>query len=185
MAKCYSKDSINNLIGKTVFFDTNILIYLFWPTGDSDWGRNYTTLFAKLLKQKNKMAADFIVISEFINRAMRIEFENWKYTSDQAHSSSKFKEFRDSLDGQNTLSDIYQVVNAGILDKFDISGKNYTKANIEEFLIVDNLDFSDKAIATICKENGFILLTNDYDFAKTDLELLTLNSRILNSTRKY
>ncbi len=31
----------------------------------------------------------------------------------------------------------------------------------------------------LCKENSFVLLTNDQDFASADLEILTTNPKLL------
>lgn len=36
-----------------------------------------------------------------------------------------------------------------------------------------------KGIISLCKENGFVLLTNDKDFASADLEILTSNPALL------
>ena len=65
------------------------------------------------------------------------------------------------------------IVKDNILPNFEIQGKAYTKADIESFLQVDSLDFMDKAFIPICKENNCILLTNDKDFANTDIEILS------------
>ncbi|BAP56029.1 PilT protein domain-containing protein [Thioploca ingrica] len=90
-----------------------------------------------------------------------------------------FQRFRDSQDGQEVLHDIYQVVNKNIVNRFNVTGKVFTKSDIENFLQVDSVDFSDKGIISLCKENGFVLLTNDKDFASADLEILTSNPALL------
>ena len=42
-------------------------------------------------------------------------------------------------------------------------------------LMPSNQDFIDKAIANLCKEKNYILLTNDKDFSGADLEILSAN----------
>jgi len=74
MTKRYNLTEIYRLNKRRIFFDANILIYLFWPT-NSYWERQYSTIYNRLLQQKNDMIADFIVISEVINRAIRIEYK--------------------------------------------------------------------------------------------------------------
>ncbi|NJO15215.1 MAG: twitching motility protein PilT [Thioploca sp.] len=144
-------------------------------------GKKYSSIFKKLLVQKNTMAVDFIVISEVVNRAIKIEYEKYLQAKVISSKDLRFKQFRDSDDGKNALSDIYQVVNRNIVNRFNVTGKLFTKTDIENFLQVNSVDFSDKGIISICKENGFVLLTNDKDFASTDLEIITSNPKILRS----
>jgi len=157
---------------KSVFVDTNVLIYLFFPLGKPELEKKYASVFRGLLNQKNLLFVNFYVISEIINRIIRIEHK--KINPDQT-----FKDFRNSSHGQETLKDIYLIVEKCIFPNFDIIGKSFTKQDIKDFLLVDNLDFIDKAIVQICKENDFVLLTNDSDFKNVDLDILTCNSFIL------
>jgi len=80
------------------------------------------------------------------------------------------------------LDDIYRIVKRKIVDNFSISGKSFTKTDIEGFLQNNGLDFSDKGIVALCKDNNFVLLTNDKDFATADVEILTSNSELLITT---
>jgi predicted nucleic acid-binding protein len=60
-----------------------------------------------------------------------------------------------------------------------VIGKAFSKQDIENCLVVDELDFVDKATVTLCQENALILLTNDKDFRDVDLDILTGNPKIL------
>ncbi len=171
MCAKYQLQNCNLLIDRSIFFDTNVLIYLFWPT-NSRWEKHYASTFKCLLKQRNKLFVDYLVISEVINTIIRLEYKNLK-------SSLTFKDFRDSEKGKEALTDIYTIVKASILTNFYVIGKSYSKQDILSFLIDDNLDFVDKAIANLCKENEFILLTNDKDFNNSDLDILTGNPSLL------
>ncbi len=75
--------------------------------------------------------------------------------------------------------DIFVIVKNNILNRFNVVGKSFDKQKIESFLIVDELDFVDKAMASICSENSFVILTNDMDFKNSGLDILTGNPRIL------
>ncbi len=178
MAKRYNLTEIFRLSKKRIFFDANILIYLFWPT-NSSWERQYSTIYNRLLQQKNDMVVDFIVISEVINRAIRFEYDNYCEQNNIPKDDLPFKAYRDNQEGQEALDDIYQIVKRKIVNKFTIAGKSFTKTDIEGFLQNDGLDFSDKGIAALCKENDFVLLTNDKDFATVNVELLTSNPVLL------
>lgn len=117
------------------------------------------------------MFVDFSIISEFINRTVRIEHNN-------KQPGTKFKKFRNSLEGQNALSDIHLIVKSNILSQFNIIEKAFSKREIEQLLVVDDLDFVDKSTLTICKENAFVLLTHDGDFKNADIDILTGNTVI-------
>ena len=138
MAKCYKSSEIHCLNQRKIFFDANILLYIFWPTDSSSYSlemaKQYSAIFNRLLKQKNEMIVDFIVISELVNRAVRIEYE--KHLQQQSISKNKlpFKKYRDSQEGQEALDDIYQVVKRKIINKFNIAAKVFSKSDLENFL---------------------------------------------------
>ena len=172
MAVKYKLQDLPNLSDKKIFVDANVLIYLFWPTGANHWERNYASALARLLKQGNQMLIDFCVLSEVVNHMMRIEHN-------KLQTMAPYKDFRDSQEGRDALLDIYFIVKEHILKIFNIVGKIYGQKEIENFLIVDELDFVDKSIINICKENDFVLLTNDKDFRDTDIDILTDNIHLL------
>jgi predicted nucleic acid-binding protein len=173
MATNYKLQDYAHLSGKDIFVDANVLIYLFWATGQHSFESNYARVFRNLLRQGNKLYVDFLVISEVINRVLRIEHQ-------KLNSNQKFKEFRNSQEGKDVISDIYLIVQNEILSSFKIIGKSFDKIDIEGFLIVDQLDFVDKATVSVCTENNLVLLTNDRDFKNSGLDILTGNPHILN-----
>lgn len=176
MATKYKLQDVNILKGRDVFVDANVLIYLFWATGQYNYEKSYASVFYKLLKQGNNLYVDFLVVSEVVNRTARNEL---KRILGRNPNPKEFKTFRDSQEGQDTLNDIYTIFRDDVLKRFNMAGKNFDKATIESFLTVDNLDFVDKAIVALCKENNLVLLTNDRDFKDADLDILTGNVKIL------
>ena len=174
MATNYNLQDYAQLSGKDIFVDTNILIYLFWPTGQHSFESNYAQVFKKLLKQGNCFYVNFLVISEVVNTVLRSEYR--KLDPDQ---TQMFKNFRNSQNGKDVLNDIYLIIKNDILNHFKVIGKSFSKSDIDGFLIVDELDFVDKAIVSICSENNFVLLTNDRDFKNSGLNILTGNPLIL------
>lgn len=173
MATKYRLQDVAQLNGRDIFLDANILIYLFWPTGQYHFEQNYARVFRNLLRQQNNLFVDFLMISEVINRILRIEHK-------KINPTQKFKDFRNSQDGIDALNDIYIIVKNEILNRFNILGKVFDKQDIELFLTIDDLDFVDKATVKLCKENTLVLLTNDKDFRNADLDILTGNPNILN-----
>jgi predicted nucleic acid-binding protein len=172
MATKYSLQNVAQIQEQSVFVDANVLIYLFWPTGSLWLEQSYAKAFLKLLKQGNNLFVDFLIISEVVNRILRIEHK-------KLNPTLKFKEFRDSQDGKDALNDIYTIIKNDILPRFFVVGKAFNKQETDNCLIVDELDFVDKSTVEICKENTLVLLTNDKDFKFTDLDILTGNPSIL------
>ena len=172
MGAKYRLQDVSQLNGRNIFFDANVLIYLFWPTGQHSFEQNYARVFRNLLRQGNNLFVDFLVTSEVINRILRNEHQ-------RINPSQKFKDFRNSEDGKDALEDIYIIVKNDILARFNIVGKAFNSQEIESLLSVDELDFVDKATVTLCEENNFVLLTNDKDFRDCGLDMLTGNPHIL------
>lgn len=172
MAIKYRLQDISQLQSRDIFVDANVLIYLFWPTGSYHLERAYATAVSKLLKQKNRLYIDLFVISEVINSAIREEKK-------KLQPNLGFKEFRNSPEGVSTLEDIHTIVKDGIFSQFTFLGKSFTKEEVVNFLVVDTLDFVDKCILTVCKENNCVLLTNDKDFKSSDIDILTANPSLL------
>ena len=169
----YRLQDVSQLLDRNVFVDANILIYLFWPTGSHRFEQNYARVFRTLLRQGNDLYIDFLVISEVINRVLRIEHS-------KLNSNINFKTFRDSQDGKDALDDIHTIIKGNILNCFNIEGKIFNNQELENLMVINDLDFVDKATVSLCSEKSLVLLTNDGDFKNTGLDILTGNPRILN-----
>jgi len=180
MATKYPLSAISSLGDRRIFFDANVLIYIFWPSGAYHWERYYSSAFGHLLRQNNELVVDFIVISEIINRAHRLEYDKHIAIHGLSKSTFSYKQYRNSAEGQSALSDIYLIIETNILSRFTIVGKEFTKSEIQSFLLVEPMDFSDKAIALTCIEHTCVLLTNDADYRTSNIDLLSSNPVILN-----
>lgn len=44
-------------------------------------------------------------------------------------------------------------------------------------LIATKLDFNDKLIELLCKKKNMLLLTHDFDFASSDVDILSTNRK--------
>lgn len=169
----YTASSIPSLKDRTFFFDANSLIYIFWPTSpDSQEATDYGSILAVLIKNNATLVINEIVISEIINRILRIEFNKTSMPKD------KFKEFRDSSKGQAVQEDIYTIIKNRILNRFQVTSNILSKKEVESFLSVSDLDFNDKIIELLCKKKSMILLTHDADFSSSDVDILSANKKL-------
>lgn len=180
-----SLDNISSIQNRKIFFDANILIYIFWPTHQHPYEEKYSNYFSHVLKNKVNLncsfSTDFIVISEICNRIIKIEYDNYLKNVNLSKENLPFKTFRNKKEGKDTLKEIYSIIKNKILRNFTIIGKAFLKEDIEKCLCFDSLDFCDRAISQLCRENNCILLTNDIDFASTDLDIISSNPRILSN----
>jgi len=172
MAARYRLYELARFAGRTVFFDTNILIYLFWPTGNARCEMDYAKFLSACIKGGIPMALDFLVVSEAANRMLRAEYEKACARMGDLKDKPRFKSFRDSEDGRQAQADIYAVLSK-ILVRFMVIGKAFSADDIAGFLAVDRLDLVDKAIADICRGNDFVLATHDADFAAVDIDIVS------------
>ncbi|MDA3884243.1 MAG: PIN domain-containing protein [Candidatus Delongbacteria bacterium] len=173
----YDLTRANELIEREIFFDANILLYLFWATGSNDCETKYAKLLKILLNNKNKLFIDLTVISEVFNKAFDIEYV--KYKEDNNNLRLKKKVYRDSDAGHNTIDEIYSLLKGTVFKHFNLVGNSFSKEDIVNMLVVDHLDFSDRILLEICKENNFVLLTHDRDFRDADVDILTANTRLI------
>jgi predicted nucleic acid-binding protein len=180
MSNKYNSSNIQSITNKKIFLDANILIYLFGfgtPTF-ANWENQYATLYTKLNNQNNTFVVDYIVISEFINRAIKIEYNNYLISNNLNKNRLTYKDYRNSLDGQEAISDIYITLNDEILYEFEVIEKSYSKDDLKIMCCIDELDFSDKAIVKICEDNQFILLTNDTDFKNSNIDIISCHKKM-------
>ena len=130
------------------------------------------------------MAINTFVLSEVINRVLRIELENEdkkkkKKKKNKNKKKIDFKSFRNSPKGQSIQKDIFDITKNKILKYFQVIDKQLTTDNIKNMLSLDTLDFNDKIILDVCKTHNMVLLTNDADFANADIDILSANQKIL------
>lgn len=123
MGARFSTKDVSRVSGRGIFFDANVLIYLFWPSGAYDSERYYASAFSGLLRQKNVLVTDFLVISEIFNRIMRIEYERVLSRDRLNKASLNYKKFRDSEEGKQVSEDIFTIIDSNILSRFSISEK--------------------------------------------------------------
>ncbi len=176
MKTLYKDDDIHLLKGRTIFFDANILLSIFYTIAPNDWAqKNYSRVFAKLIENQNKIAFDVTIVSEVINRALRMEYKTYIRKKDINEKDLSYKSFRNSEDGKSAWLKTYEMMRDIILPTFSVEEKCWSKDELDQILTLEG-DFNDQLIANLCIERDYVLLTNDADFKNEDLDILSLNS---------
>lgn len=177
MAERLKIHEINKIKERTVFFDANVFLDIFWPTGRNQTAILYSRFFKNCLINRISIVVDFIVLSEVINRALRMEYGKYLQQNNLTQTSLPFKNYRDSSEGVESQEDIYVVVKKS-LDNFSVCGKEFTKEEIVSFLKTDSIDFNDKGITSLCRNKKFVLVTHDKDYSEQDIDVISANEKI-------
>jgi predicted nucleic acid-binding protein len=164
--------------GEQILVDANIWFYLFPPTAQPvpRWATVYSGAFSRLLHAKATPIVDGLVLSEYLNRYVRLEYDAfWR------SSYPKYKDFRKSADGINVLQDavaeMRQILKTSAPHDTPLASMDIAAVLGE----VQNgsLDFNDGLLIQTCRLNGWKLLTHDHDMTIGGIELLTTNRKLL------
>jgi predicted nucleic acid-binding protein len=163
-----------------LFFDTNIWMYLYGPQGNpSDpLTQVYSSALARAANAKSHIWVDVLIISEFINRFARMEYDI-QYPNKAQRPS--YKQFRNSP----VFLPISQAIVGAVRNimKFTArieSGFSSLDINalLNEFETVPS-DFNDQVLIGLCITNSLQLVTHDFDFKGKGVNILTANPRII------
>ena len=178
MAEYIKTNNISVVKDKKVFFDTNIWIYIFCEIANSKkyLVNKYSATFSNLLRAGNPIFIDLAVISEFVNRYLRISFSNYKAKNNLNDFEYK-KDYRKTDDFKEAWENVCNIVKNRILLKVNTVNFKYDKSSLKELLNSNNLDtdFNDNHIINLCRTNNMYLLTHDGDFKNTDINIVTEN----------
>lgn len=146
-----------------VLIDTNILLFVFYPLNtNQNKVSKYSVVLEKLRENSSQLFVSSLVISEFINRWLRMDFE--KNFQDDERTKEFKKDYR--------VSDTYKKTINLILKTIKKIYKNYNIKNIDDsyvnFNILDKykniyIDFNDLILIHIAERNNLKILTDDKD----------------------
>lgn len=188
MAFNYSKASSHSVIdGNKYFLDSNIWLKILQPKVSPKYKDSaYLKLFDKIISNnKVKIVLPSLVISEVINRILRDVYmaKFIRKNPQLIYTDSFYKDvFRPSLDfkiAYNLICDEITNYHSSIElinDTFgsDIKFKHVLKDPPQNF------DFNDYYYFRLCKNNNFILVTDDKDFWSEDITVLTMSDTLNN-----
>jgi predicted nucleic acid-binding protein len=162
-----------------LLLDANIWLSVYGPIACHDWRTDvYSKALSRIYSSKCLIFLDAIVLSEYINRFARLEYEQM----DKSIKPSTYKEFRSSVHFKNVASEVAITVN-NILKKTTCCNFDFESIKTTDILVdyqAGTRDFSDSLIIELCKEQDLVLITHDKDFKNCDIPILTAHKRLLN-----
>jgi len=166
--------------GEQILVDTNIWLYLFPAPGNPHYtvARQYSTAFSRLVSAQAQPVLDPMVLSEYLNRYCRIEWEgNFK------NQYPTFKQFRQSADFHAVASSA-QTFAGQILNFCQIHSVSPDELDLNQALtdfVLGHVDLNDALLIDLCKKRNLKLMTHDSDFQQGGIQVLTTNLRLLSA----
>lgn len=149
-----------------VFIDTNILIFLFSPDFVSSKKYQidkYSTIYGKLIENNCELFINSHVVSEFINKCLRIDFE--KNFQDEKRTQDFKIDYRESARYKETLflvlKQLKKFINVNV-SQLDDDFMNFSI--FDEYKDNEKSDFNDLIIAKNIISKDLKLLSDDGDF---------------------
>ena len=170
--KVHDARKYNFKAGEPILIDANVWLFLHPPAGGqgSGWTHDYSAIYKRLLEAKAQPVTDALVLSEYLNRYFRLEYDGgWR------SQFPDFKQFRKSTYFTVLAQDAIAEVR-GILKTATIQDTLLKSLNLSDILVeteAGTLDFNDGVLVESCRYHGWKLLTNDQDCAVGGIEVLT------------
>ena len=173
----------NYKIGYTdqLFFDTNVWLLLYGNLANykPKDQKEYSKLFKESLQSEIPIYISSMILSEFANVLLRIDFKQW-ISKNKFTESKNFKkdfgvtpEYKNSVQNiKGLLKSILELPNIHLISDF-FNGIDKEKI-LEDFEIVD---FNDAYITELIR-NKYKFVTNDKDFQKLDSKIDVITTQV-------
>ena len=147
------------------FFDNNIWMFLFCPLGNYNQGRQkiYSAFLQSIQSLRATIFINSMVISEFANSYLRIDFEQWKNASKNFSADYK-KNYVGSPQYVTTVEEIKIQIKT-IMKFCEKSSDNFNAINLNDvFTHLQSIDFNDSYYIELAKLDNWKIVTDDKDF---------------------
>lgn len=154
---------------QTFFFDNNIWMFLFSPIANFEKHKQKNiSSFLGLLKSTNcDIALNSLILSEFSNANLRLDFKLWKDET-KNYSADYKSDYLTSSRFDNTQAVIESCINQ-ILKLSEKISDNFNSIDLDKILKnFKSIDFNDSYYLELCQKNSWIFITDDSDFKKIE-----------------
>lgn len=155
---------------KKLLFDTNVWIFIFAPISDydKDNSNKFAKFFSLCVEKRARIYVSSHILSEFINRFLKLAFEQYK--AKESRDDMGWKEFRKTGDYRENLR-VLQGILRRILDKAECLNDNFSEfarwikdeGNISE---LEKADFTDVYMVWLARKNGMKIVSQDGDMKR-------------------
>lgn len=156
------------------FFDNNIWMYIFCPLGNFQGKRQtaYSRFLQYILSRNLHIYINSLILSEFSNRYLRLDFDLCNRTGNPQVYSSYKKDYVGSPQFQKTATDLKAFLNQ-IIKLCQRSSDEFNAINIVEvFNLFEKIGFNDSYYLYLSKMKNWILVTDDSDLTNKQIPQL-------------
>lgn len=176
MNKAISVANYNFTPEDKLLLDTNIWLFVYGPQKPSNHKvATYSRALANILAAESRIYIDVLIVSEFINTYARLR---WNF---MGKPCGDFKRFRRSQDFKPIAKGIADDINR-VLKHCCRVENGFETLDIIELIAKyakGDADFNDQVIVALCQERGLKLVTDDGDFRRQGIPVLTANKKLL------
>jgi hypothetical protein len=160
------------------FFDTCVWLYIFAPLAGARKDKQiiYSKLYGEVLSRGATIWINSQVVAEYINRYLRLEFDQWKKLTGNPWADFK-KDFRPTSEYQIALQSVKSQITA-ILQKSERIPDDFHSINISAIInsMGTSCDYGDAIIINLCNYKKFKLVTDDSDMTKSNYSFSVLTA---------
>ncbi len=180
MTKIYDINNYQPKASEVFFFDANVWMFLFGPIGDfkKQKQKSYSTFFDAIVTSNATIWINSLVLSEFCNAWLRIEFEEWKKKPENTSKKNYKRDFVPSLAYKNIIVEIKTILPV-LLKKAERANDNFQNINLDSvYAELENCDFNDSYYLELAHQNNWKIVSDDADLFKNNklnIEIITAN----------
>ena len=159
------------------FIDNSVWMYLFCPLGNYNHNKqkHYSSFLQSIQSSKSTIFINSLVLSEFANRYLRMDFERWKEEEEIPTAGYK-KDFIGNKRYSETVEEVKRNINQ-IMKLCEKSSDNFNAVNLDSVLLhFSSIDFNDSYTIELAKLDNWKIVTDDEDFLKcSDHDLVIIS----------
>ena len=175
MIKIHNIEEYKPSSGDAFFFDNNVWMYLFCPIANAQQNKQskYSNLFKKIIAANACIWVNSLVLSEFCNAWLCIEFNNWKKKAQNNAAADYKKDFVNSTAYQDVINEIKETL-PQILKKSERTSDDFNRVDLDGiYAELSNCDFNDSYYLAQANINKWKVVTDDADlFKNNNLKLI-------------
>jgi predicted nucleic acid-binding protein len=160
------------------FFDTNVWLFIFAPLAGAkkDKQRIYSGLLKDIISRGDTIWINSQVVAEYINRCLRMEFDQWKIREQKPLADYK-RDFRPTTDYLAALKSAKSLISV-ILQSCTRHPDDFHTIDINAILssMGSSCDYGDAIMIELCQRKKFKLVTDDSDMTKNKLPITVLTA---------
>ena len=184
MAVFISLDRVGTISQTGIFVDANVLLLVFSDElsyAQETRKAKYSKAVKAAVKAAKPLFVDFVVVSEMMNRMLRVAYGKHCSDTNLSRDDFTFKDYRKSESSQESRNAAAGTLRQ-VLKVCRVTGHQHSKeslGNLADRVSTGEVDSNDYHIAQLCIESGYGLLTDDGDFSVfEDLAVVSGNPRI-------